>query len=260
MGATIIISFLSLMSFADFLRVLWQQPPGEQRNQQQQQNEEEQNNQDDEADGNATDDRILEFIEQNKNKSSLDEDLKIDNESAIQNDDKILEFIEQNKSSLGTQFEEDEEILNSDEHTDGLDVGFRETNAELRWLAMEREAMRQNDASERELAHGDNGRADEDIPLVDDFHEILPMDDDDSDNAEDNEDAWMDNEDEENEEDPVPLFPPPADEPVDDNVGFDPLDPNLQDDQVVSVTNAILSLNFVLRFDHHFLTPSNSLF
>ena len=234
MGATIIISFLSLMSFADFLRVLWQQPPGEQRNRQQQQNEEEENNQDDEADGNNTDDRILEFIENNKTKTSSEAGLKFDDDSTIYD----------NTTTTEAQYGPKEPTLG--DITDGLDIGFRETNAELRWMAMEREARRQNDASERELAHGDNGLADEDISLADDFHEILPMDDDDSENAEDNEAAWMDNEDDdENDEDPIPLFPPPGNEPVDDDVPFDPMDPNLQDDQVVSAQTVFsISISF----------------
>lgn len=248
MGATIIISFLSLMSFADFLRVLWQQPPGEQRNRQQQQNEEEENNQEDEADGNNTDDRILEFIENNKTKTKPEAGLKIDDESTIDN----------NTTTTETQYGAKEQTFA--DVTDGLDVGFRETNAELRWMAMEREARRQNDASERELAHGDNGLAEEEIPLADDFHEILPMDDDDSENAEDNEAAWMDiedDDDDENDDDPIPLFPPPGNQPVDNDVPFDPMDPNLQDDQVVSAPTAF-SISFL--FDQLVLTNQFSFF
>ena len=280
MGATIIISFLSLMSFADFLRVLWQQPQGgqpegddnEEEEQQQQaegrdENAEEQNDEIAEADSNnTTDDRIIEFIERNKQNTNLEAGLKIDSDSTIYNATTSTTTTTSTSKSSQTDYETHlDDIDQIDEMSDGDDIigaTLRETNAELRFLATEREARRQNDFGERNLANGDDdddsdkadGDVDQVLPLADNFIDIPRRNienveelDDDSDdgevdeNVDDNEEAWLDNEDDENDEDQVPH----GGEPLDDGIGiFDQLDPALQDNEVVSVTRSTL-----IRFD-----------
>jgi hypothetical protein len=279
-GATVIISFLSLMSFADFLRVLWQQPPGAQHAEGEEQQEEgrendvadEENNEED-ADGNATDNRIIEFIERNKRTINAETVLKNDSPSEI-------DSTTTRDSLVAQQMDYDTRIHNTDqgggigEEEDG-DIHFadsfrqryeqmRNRNAELRNLAMEREARRQNDDGERDLADDDDDYdqadrgIDQVVPLADDIIDIRRRDIEDVDafdyesddeevdeNADDDEDAWMDNDDDDNDEDDaIPIFQPPGAGHIDEGVAFDPMDPVLQDDQVVS---AILSFQIQFR-------------
>lgn len=263
MGATIIISFLSLMSFADFLRVLWQQPGGQQQDDQEAERRENEQaeglNMEDEADGNATDDRIIEIIEKDRRRRIREEGLLNNNSSMTNNNTTTIPADDTN--DMGGL---PEDIVLSD--FDSL----RTRATELRNLAMEREARRQIDDGERDLVDGD-GDADQPemdplLPLADDFVDIPRRDDIgnvdeldyDSDgveideNADDNEEAWMDNDDDENDEDQIPLFPPPGGEPVD----FDPMDPVLQDDQVVSsILVAWMQIPLVV-FSHDYLLLS----
>jgi len=251
MGATIIISFLSLMSFADFLRVLWQQPPGAEQAERERREEGRENdgtdgeNIEDEPDGNATDDRIIEFIEKNKKRTK--------NATDAQNN---VFITEQN------DIEEDEDANNSiaGDHGQSSDQ-LRSSATELRNLAMERESRRHNEDNGRDLL-GDYDEpirrpVDQVAPLADDINirggnpidvEEFNYDGDEAEgngDADDNEEAWMDNDDDNlNEDMAIPPFQPPGAEPIDDGVAFDPMDPVIQDDQVVSMKKKLEPLHF----------------
>jgi len=214
MGATIIISFLSLMSFADFLRVFWQQQPGAQQpegDEQQQEGREngaDEENNEDEADGNASDDRIIEFIESNKKTINAETTLKVDITTEIDNTTiRDPSAVEQNDyetqirntdqgGGIAAGFNQNGERLRNSTGKEGdLDnliaadfdqIGERLRNSatELRNLAMEREARQQNDLGERDLAGGDHNQADRGIdhvaPLADDNDDIRRRDIDDA--------------------------------------------------------------------------------
>ena len=288
-GTTVIISFLSLMSFADFLRVLWQQPPGERHPQGGEEPPEEgreiggadEEKNEEEADGNAADNRIIEFIERNKNEAINDSPSEIDNTTTrdssvaqqMDNDTRIRNT----ERGGGIEEEKDEDIHFADafhrsEERRQRAERARKRNADLRNLALEREARRQNDDGERNLADNDDDSDDDQadrvidqvVPLADDNIDIRRrgMDDEfnyesesddeemdenvnDEDDDDDDDDAWMDNDDDDNDEDDaIPLFPQPG-VAIDDDVAFDPMDPVLQDDQVVS---AVLSFLIQIQF------------
>jgi hypothetical protein len=241
MGATIIISFLSLMSFADFLRVLWQQPPGDQQEEARGNDGADGENNEEEADGNATDNRIIEFIERKKKATTI--------ENTLSNDDgSTIDYATTREPSEAQQHYNDSHTQSTDQ--DG--VKGEEGAALLRDLAMEREARRQIDDGERDLAGIDDDQMDRDFdqiaPLADDTVDVprrvfedgeefdSESDNGDANENEDDEEAWMDNDDDDNdnEDDAIPLFEQPGAEPMDDGVAFDPMDPVLQDDQVVS--------------------------
>jgi len=270
MGATIIISFLSLMSFADFLRVLWQQPPGAQQEegegQQQEEGREndgvaggenENDNNEVKIDNTATDRRIIELIE--KKKKMTNATTKIDTTITIGDPPEAMEENNEMQPPLldewfGSFFSVDAEldILNS--HREAVNLRNRAT--ELRNLAMEREARRQNVNANQERP-GNDGPDGDVVPVADDAVDFarpnFVVEDVENDNDSDGEDymeevdeedvrndleAWMNNDDEDdNDEDdamPPPFMMAPVG-PDDGGVAFDPLDPVLQDDQVVSM-------------------------
>ena len=270
MGAIIIISFLSLMSFADFLRVLWQQPPGAQQPEAEERQEEgmgndgaDAENTDDEANGNTTDDRIIEFIERKEKEATIEALVKKPSDTEI---DKTMS----RSTSVFEQKDFETKMHNIDNGTDSIETMNMAT--ELRNLAMEREARQRND---RGLA-GDNDEDDMGIdpilPLADDQDGIPPRqmaneedfdyDSDDgivNENADDDdEEAWMDNDEDDNDEDDaLPPFQPPGAEPIDDGVAFDPMDPVLQDDQVVSTKAAHLNLIRFMISPNSFFSSSS---
>ena len=269
MGATIIISFLSLMSFADFLRVLWQRPLEQQP--EGEQNEGRENieadgddnniNIEDETDGNATDERIIEITkkhqqivvvtssEDSTNTNDVDRDLLAQNE---ENNEQLHEV---------TQIDTDQEAEQ-----------LRDQATELRMLTLEREARRQNanvNPERTPLQDGLNQGVQYEVEVEDDDSVASPIDEEpndeieeqeDSDNDDDDsdyidnenegggvqdfeednqddideEDAWIDEVDEDEDDNDENDAMPPLGQPP-RGVAFDPLDPVLQDDQVVSV-------------------------
>jgi len=285
MGATIIISFLSLMSFADFLRVLWQrpleqQPEGEQnegRENVEADGDDNNINIEDETDGNATDERIIEITkkhqqivvvtssEESTNTDDVDRDLLAQNE---ENNEQLHEV---------TQIDTDQEAEQ-----------LRDQATELRMLTLEREARRQSanvNPERTPLQDGLNQGVQNEVEVEDDDSVASPIDeepndeieeqedsdndDDDSDYVDnenegggvedfdednqddiDEEDAWMDEVDEDEDEDEDDndendAMPPLGQPPR--GVAFDPLDPVLQDDQVDMEINVALDELLGLR-------------
>jgi len=282
MGATIIISFLSLMSFADFLRVLWQQPPGAQQEegegQQQEEGREndgvaggenENDNNEVKIDNTATDRRIIELIE--KKKKMTNATTKIDTTITIGDPPEAMEENNEMQPPLlddrfGSFFSvvAELDILNS--HREAVNLRNRAT--ELRNLAMEREARRQNVNANQERP-GNDGPDGDVVPVADDAVDFarpnFVVEDVENDNDSDGEDymeevdeedvrndleAWMNNDDEDdNDEDdamPPPFMMAPVG-PDDGGVAFDPLDPVLQDDQVDMEINVALDELLGLR-------------
>jgi len=252
MGAIIIISFLSLMSFADFLRVLWQQPQGAQQPEVEELQEEGMGNDgadgdhtENEATDNATDNRIIEFIQRKKENAAI-------KALGEERSDTTIDNITSRNSFVFEQKDFETQMLNINERTGAI----KEIN-------MATEIRQRNDLG---LGGGDNDEGDMGIapirPLADDSDGIPPREmandegfdyesDDGSvnENADHgNEEAWMDNDDDGNDEDDVlPPFQPPGGEPIDNGVAFDPMDPVLQDDQVDMEINVALDELLGLR-------------
>ena len=182
MGATIIISFLSLMSFADFLRVLWQRPPEEQDEVEDNGGRENVgaggddnninvniNNNEDEIDNdndNASDERIVEIMK--KTHQQIEDDNDID---AIENDSLAPDDSNKKQSHDVTQIGTDQEV--SDDRGHEAEQLLRDQATELRNLALEREFRRHNGNVEQER-----------IPLHDVLNEDIQNgeEDDDDDN------------------------------------------------------------------------------
>ncbi|MGK3737834.1 MAG: hypothetical protein ACI8RD_001968 [Bacillariaceae sp.] len=280
MGATIIISFLSLMSFADFLRVLWQRPPEEQDEGEGEHNGGRENvgaggddniininNNEDETDNdNASDERIVEIM---KKHQQIEDDNDID---AIENDSLAPDDNNKKQSHDVTQIGTDQEV--SDDRGHEAEQLLRDQATELRNLTIERESRQHNANVEQERIplhdvlnedvqngeeNGDdddddndsvvppvdviNARLNDEIEEDDDSDYVDDDDGDDNDNEDideadeadqdeiDEEDAWMEEVEDEDENDAVP----PLEQPPGGDVAFDPLDPVLQDDQVVSL-------------------------
>jgi len=272
-GTTIILSFLSLMSFADFLRVLWQQPPGAQQPEGEEQQEEGRENDgadgenNNEEDGNATDDRIIELILERMNNKTISAEIALRDDSATTIDNTRDISVVQRKDFETQLHNTDQGACIGDEEdldncvaagSDLIGKRLRNRAAELRSLAMEREARRQDDNDERVLADGDDDQVDRVIdqfaPLANDIVGIprrfigdLDEFNDDSDdeevdeNADDDEEAWMDDDDNDEDDAPLPFQPPGAGH-------MDGLmDPILQDDQVDMEINVALDELLGLR-------------
>lgn len=235
MASIIIVSFLSLMSFADFLRVHWQQAPREEED--------------------RRDERQLQMPNHGANADGNDEDddANFGDENAIDNE--IGDYIEQHEPPDETP--ENEEIHKSNsfirqgeesEEENAADAELRSQAAKLRDLALEREVRERAAAAEREwiplndyepgAIAGEGGGDGDDDPII--FPRRLNEVDVDDDNEDDEE---MDD-DEELDHDPIRWPFDDAFEVLEQRRpavadrggirGVDLMDAVLQDDQVVS--------------------------
>jgi E3 ubiquitin-protein ligase MARCH6 len=252
-AAIIIISFLSLMSFADFLRVHWQQQAdrlGEENGEQQRRN--------DMANGFGDDDNINNEIEGGVDEAiveHIEQHLPLlDQDQAGQN------YQRENPLQEDAQFEPEDRDSERDD-ADRLRLETQATRGHE--LAMLREARRHNEAVEQEenddidediddedIAGDANGGMEGQLPLIghEDYDSGGESDDDDLPapifargdffRDEDENIIIMDDEDEidQNNEPDFPPLNDGGDRP------FDPMDPVLQDDQVVGSNSCLYQL------------------
>jgi hypothetical protein len=262
MAAIIIISFLSLMSFADFLRVHWQQAQRDQegegghrrrQNDVAGANEDDNNNRNNETDADvvldhAIDNGVILFMEKNKSLRGVEPKLALDDNDG-------------GKSKDGHESSNLEEEANRN----SVAQQYAQQAKQLRELGKERDASRGNSNLEDE----NNNRDDEDGPVAEPRQEPVevedvPGDDDYDEDSEDSmmdeiEDGWANEEiDEEDDEDDAVVLglPRPPRQDVEQVVNpardFDAMDPILQDDQVVSFCfdDHYLYRNFICISNH----------
>mmetsp|Transcript_22137 Transcript_22137/g.61597 ORF Transcript_22137/g.61597 Transcript_22137/m.61597 type:complete len:1302 (+) Transcript_22137:1087-4992(+) len=280
MGATIIISFLCLMSFADFLRVFWQQPPlggqppreGEGERQREEVGREndtavnEGNGNDDKIDNCFVDSGIVDQIEKEKlaKNNNNDNNTKTDTATTMEEIPEATKLMEHlvpaDLERFGSELETDH--LGLDPETEHL----RNRATLLRNLAMERERRLQNDGMDGQDGEEDGDGDEQVVLLADDADEpnrrpnILVEDVDDHDDSDD--DSFIVEEMNDDDDDDREHWFNNNNNDINDQAGripdfqqlrvgpedvVDPMDPVLQDDQVDMEINVALDELLGLR-------------
>jgi hypothetical protein len=220
-AAIVIISFLSLMSFADFLRVHWQQPPRQEEHNDQHRRDDFANGFDDESTSNEDDGGIDEAIVEKRAVILLetdDGDAAIEQETLDQNDDQNDTHDENQQESADAPVGRNSFFERLTEH--------RDLNVDARMQDLFIDGLGEQDGNESQS----DGSQDPPPPL-------LPRHEDEDGFRDDDVDDDQDAIDNEVHDDDDPIFPVQQNNEM-NNRPFDPMDPGLglQDDQVVSGT------------------------
>mmetsp|Transcript_130956 Transcript_130956/g.195115 ORF Transcript_130956/g.195115 Transcript_130956/m.195115 type:complete len:1312 (-) Transcript_130956:39-3974(-) len=237
-AAIVIISFLSLMSFADFLRVHWQQPPRQEGNNDQQRRDDFGTGFDDESADNDDDGGVDETVVEKRDAILLEtnqDEGAPEQETFTQTDDQhdTKESNEQEPADAPVGWNSFFERLTE----------YRNLGDDGRTHDMVIDGIRDQDDNGSQS----DGSQDPPPPLIPRHQMEDPNDDgfhdDDDDNIDDDPDA-LDNEDHVDDDDPI--FPIQQDNDM-NNRPFDPMDPGLQDDQVDMEINVALDELLGLR-------------
>ena len=244
-GAVIIISFLSLMSFADFLRVHWQQPQGRrgEENDDQRRNDvangfAEDNNENNNEGG--IDDAILDHIRESRAKIDTEQRVDIRKTEEPRSDTRQSD-LRQNRSdtvgdvAAGTARGDSQPNESRGESQRQGQVGAPVVEDEAHPLRFRdgdnfNPLANVDPAPQDDLDVDDDSDNDEREPLA--FP--IPVDDEDDAHAEDDADIDVDDVDHDDEDRDDDIAPLNRNNDGRANRRFDPMDPVLQDDQVVS--------------------------
>jgi hypothetical protein len=259
-AAIIIISFLSLMSFADFLRVHWQQPPREQQregDQHQRRNDRAAANVDD----NNNTDAVV--VPDDAIDNTIEEFLHAYQQPVTEQTQIIHEEVNDNKNKEGV-------VHGHNDQLDQLSIAqqYADRARELRKLRLKREARMQDTNTDMDENASADGVLNATV-LVDDQPAgpqaqglgivVEDVDDDDGDELEalldvddEMEDGWVDEDDDDDDEMPGMEHPLERQERNQGARAFEAMDPVLQDDQVVK-----FRFVFLVLFLHSFAFSKN---